>query len=56
MTLEDDQLAPNWYDAGASKSKKRKGSISTIYQEKKKAATIAVIADETLGVNIPQKR
>ena len=57
LTLTENDLAPNWYDVGASKSKKRKGSSSTHYHEKKKkAATIAIAEDETLGENVPLKR
>ena len=56
QTLEDADLAPNWYDTGASKSKKRKMSSSTKDLEKrKKAATSADAEDETLG-NVPFKR
>jgi hypothetical protein len=55
--LKEDQLAPNWYDAGTGKSRKRKGAGSTSQQEKKKkAAATAVAADDTAGMNIPQGR
>ena len=56
QTLGDEDLAPNWYDTGASKSKKRKMSSSTKDLEKrKKAATSTDAEDETVG-NVPFKR
>ena len=49
-------MAPNWYDTGASKSKKRKLSASTKDLEKrKKAATSVDAEDETMG-NVPFRR
>ena len=57
QTLGDADLAPNWYDAGASKSKKRKvGSSTKDLEKRKKAATSVDAEDETLGENIPLKR
>jgi len=54
--LGEEELAPNWYDTGASKSKKRKLSSSTKDLEKrKKAATSVDAEDETVG-NVPFKR
>ena len=57
LGLDESQLAPNWYDTGAAKSRKRKGAGSTSQQEKKKkAATVVVAEDDTAGLNIPQGR
>ena len=54
--MGEDELAPDWYDTGASKSKKRKLISSTKDLEKrKKAATPADAEDETVG-NVPLKR
>ena len=58
-TLTGADLAPNWYDAGTGKSRKRKvgGSSSTKDLEKKKKAAMAVEADdEVLGDKAPIKR
>ena len=55
--LGEEELAPNWYDTGASKLKKRKLSAFTKDLEKrKKAATSVDAEDETLVENIPLKR
>ena len=56
QTLGDADLAPNWYDTGASKSKKRKIGGSTKDLEKRKKAATSVDAEDDTLENVPFKR
>ena len=55
-TLEEKDLAPNWNDAGAAKSKKRKGAPTKDLEKRKKAATSSEAQDTNPGKNAPLKR
>ena len=54
-TLTEEDLAPNYYNAGA-KSRKRKLTSTKDLEKKKKAAATTEAEDEILGEKIPTKR
>ena len=57
MEVEENELAPNWYDVGAGQSRKRPSSASTKDLEKKKQKKAATSTEEVaLKPNTFQKR
>ena len=50
MEVEENELAPNWYDVGAGQSKKRKVNTSTQDLEKKKKLKKAATSTEDVAL------